>query len=310
MWMSTRSSVRLKSIGSGHRELNMVISQLQDTRASAKNFMLAQNTAARDLVKWSMNNENQVIQTTFTQLAELNVLWTEVQKEFTEHLKEFIHQFEMILEGEQHVDQARSIASSCEQRESKVRRELSKASRKSNAEEIAQLETKLAQAERSRTLAQCDVVERVQENEAVKIIRVKEGLLKLSESYLELAHKCHVIFEAHRDIANEIPNVQNRDIHEIQYSGSAMAEETVRRTKERLRQYHRRSLSYLPCAPILEEPPPSYYALPGPSHSFSSDYEPRQQHGNNSSNTNPFEGEDSDDERNSGLKERLARLHL
>lgn len=63
------------------------------------------------------------------------------------------------------------------------------------------------------------MLDRLQENEAVKLIRVKEGLLKLSDSYLELAHKCHVIHEAHRDIACQIPDVHNKDLHEIRYSG-------------------------------------------------------------------------------------------
>lgn len=61
--------------------------------------------------------------------------------------------------------------------------------------------------------------DRVQENEAVKLIRVKEGLLKLSDSYLELAHKCRIIHEAHRDIAYQIPDVHNKELHEIRYAG-------------------------------------------------------------------------------------------
>jgi hypothetical protein len=63
------------------------------------------------------------------------------------------------------------------------------------------------------------VLDRIQENEAVKLIRVKEGLLKLSDSYLELAHKCHVIHEAHRDVAYQIPDVHSKGLHEMRYSG-------------------------------------------------------------------------------------------
>ena len=63
------------------------------------------------------------------------------------------------------------------------------------------------------------VLDRIQEHEAVKVIRVKEGLLKLSDSYLKLAHKCHVIHEAHQDIALQIPDVQDKDLHEIKYTG-------------------------------------------------------------------------------------------
>jgi len=63
------------------------------------------------------------------------------------------------------------------------------------------------------------VLDRIQENEAVKLIRIKEGLLKLSDSYLQLAHKCHIIHEAHRDIAYQIPDVYNKDLHEMRYAG-------------------------------------------------------------------------------------------
>lgn len=61
----------------------------------------------------------------------------------------------------------------------------------------------------------------VQENEAVKLIRIKEGLLKLSDSYLELATKCCIIHEAHRDIARLIPDVYGTELREIRYTGTA-----------------------------------------------------------------------------------------
>jgi hypothetical protein len=65
------------------------------------------------------------------------------------------------------------------------------------------------------------VSDRIREHEAVKLIRVKEGLLKLSDSYLELADKCHIIHEAHRDVAYQIPDVHNKELHEIRYTGIA-----------------------------------------------------------------------------------------
>lgn len=46
------------------------------------------------------------------------------------------------------------------------------------------------------------------ENEAIKLIRFKQGLLHMSEAYLEMATKCAHIFEAQRDIALALPDVQ------------------------------------------------------------------------------------------------------
>lgn len=62
--------------------------------------------------------------------------------------------------------------------------------------------------------------DRVRENEAVKMIRVKASLLKLSESYLELANKCKVIFEAYSDVAQQLPDVQDEDLQDIRYTGN------------------------------------------------------------------------------------------
>jgi hypothetical protein len=63
------------------------------------------------------------------------------------------------------------------------------------------------------------VSDHIKENEALKLSRVKEGLLKLSDSYLELAQKCHIIHEAHREVAYQIPDVRNEELHEIRYAG-------------------------------------------------------------------------------------------
>lgn len=46
------------------------------------------------------------------------------------------------------------------------------------------------------------VVELAHKNEAIKVVRLKDGLLKLSEAYVELANKCAIIFEAQRVTIN------------------------------------------------------------------------------------------------------------
>jgi hypothetical protein len=73
---------------------------------------------------------------------------------FLEHLKDFRNQFQMIYEGERHVDQARGHLVSCEAQENYIKKDLKKASKKCNREEVRQLEIKLAQAQRTKDLAQ------------------------------------------------------------------------------------------------------------------------------------------------------------
>jgi hypothetical protein len=60
----------------------------------------------------------------------------------------------MILEGEQHLDQARTHVAACEIKVGKIKKELRKASTRGSAAEVQQLETKFAQAENSCIQAQ------------------------------------------------------------------------------------------------------------------------------------------------------------
>ena len=105
-----RSGVRIRSIGSGHGDLQMVIAQLKDVRTTGKvgklslftwdlqsiiqfkAFSIAQSSAMQDLVKWSLKDENRAIQDALTQVGELFSVWTEVQRELNDHIKEFKHQ--------------------------------------------------------------------------------------------------------------------------------------------------------------------------------------------------------------------------
>nr|XP_045596603.1 uncharacterized protein LOC123757189 [Procambarus clarkii] len=252
-----RSGVRLRSMSSGHGSLQMVISQLGEVRTSFKAFSQAQATASEDLLSWSGgSHENRAIEETFAHLAELTLLWSEVQRDFADQLKEYRTQYELILEGEKHVTQAREMLVVREQRESKLRKELKKASKKAPAEEVSLLKEKLNQAERSRDLAHLEVVERVGENEAVKMIRVKEGLLKLGGAYCELAQKCLIIFCAHQNIASQLPDVHDRDLQDVKYTGAGSAKKFVQDAKEHVRAYRRNSISQMP--PMPQEPPPPY----------------------------------------------------
>ncbi len=61
--------------------------------------------------------------------------------------------------------------------------------------------------------------DKIRENEAVKLIRFKEGMLKVSGAYTELGRKCGIIFEAQRNISQQIPDVLEKDIDDIKYTG-------------------------------------------------------------------------------------------
>lgn len=238
-----RSGVRIKSIGSGHSDLQMVISQLKDVRIASKAYAAAQSSAMQDLVKWSLKDENRAIQDALTQVGELFSIWSEVQREFTDHLKDFRHQFEMILEGARQLDLAKSTLQAAEGRETKIKKELKKAAKKATAEEIREMSVRLSEAEREKDIAQLEVVDRIREHEAIKLIRIKEGLFKVSEAYIDCAQKCDVIFGAQRDIALQIPDVADRDIQDIKYTGSGATMQAVARAKDKIKKFRRKTLS-------------------------------------------------------------------
>lgn len=258
-----RSSIRLKSIGSGHSDLNMIVSDLKDVRSTAKAFMEAQDTAWRDLIKWSSKEKNSAIHESFTHFIELSYLWTEVQTEFLEHLNKFRSNFDMILEGEVSIDKLRDRLASCELRESRLKKELQKATQKSSLEEVKQIEQKLVDAKSSIKAAQIEISERVNENENVKLIRLKEGLTKMSECYLDLTQKACIIFEGQKEIASGLPDVEERGMHDMKYRGSEMAKRTVLRVKDSVRSYKKPS-QFSPAAPpaCRFDFPPPYSSTP------------------------------------------------
>ncbi len=59
------------------------------------------------------------------------------------------------MEGEKHVDQARTAVELCDQRESKLRKEMKKA-RKVSAREMEDLEKRLCEAARAKEVAQLE----------------------------------------------------------------------------------------------------------------------------------------------------------
>lgn len=42
------------------------------------------------------------------------------------------------------------------------------------------------------------VTERIRENEAVKMIRLKEGFVRIADAYIELGKKCSTVFQAQK----------------------------------------------------------------------------------------------------------------
>ncbi|WAR02359.1 hypothetical protein MAR_008917 [Mya arenaria] len=197
-----RSGAKLMSLGTAHGALNILLADLKEVKMGAKTFMEAQHQAAQDMMKWAVTEENRAVKDVISNIADLYLMWTDVQKNFMGYLKEYRQVFEMVLEGEKHVAQARD-------------------NHRASSSELRLLESRVEMAIQSKNLADVEVSERIRENEAVKLIRLKEGLLKMSDSYIEMAYKANIIFGAQKNVALQLPDVHGQELEHIQYSVTA-----------------------------------------------------------------------------------------
>ena len=71
----------------------------------------------------------------------------------SDQLKDYRQQFELLLEGENQVDRCKQKLINSEAKESKIRKDLRKASKKSNSSETQEHEAQLKQATDAKNLA-------------------------------------------------------------------------------------------------------------------------------------------------------------
>ena len=87
-------------------------------------------------------------------VGELLVFYTEIQKSFTDRLKEFTNQFEMILEGEKLVSGAKNQLEVANEKENRIRKEVNRASKRrdSGSSDLRDWTEKLVQAQREKDM--------------------------------------------------------------------------------------------------------------------------------------------------------------
>nr|BAN21291.1 unkown protein [Riptortus pedestris] len=250
-----RSSVKLKCLNSGHSDLNMIISDVTKMRSAFKTFHLAQVTTWEDMAKWANKEKTLALQEIFHFLLELCYLWSEVQLEFIAGLKKFKHQFELILESELLLDKSKSHLTACEHKDNKVKKELKKATTKGNIDEAKQLTERQLETQALVSVAQSEVKSKTLENESIKLMLAKDGLLNLSSTYLELSKKASIIFQAHKDVSRSLPDIHDKNIEDIRYPGSEVARNIVLKTKESIQRYKK-------SVEVESAPPPPYSRSP------------------------------------------------
>lgn len=77
-----RGGVRLRSLGSGHTHLKLVLSEQSSTRQRYKDLLSTQTSSSQRLHRWSQAEENPALQDILHQVHDLNMMWVEAQREY------------------------------------------------------------------------------------------------------------------------------------------------------------------------------------------------------------------------------------
>ena len=151
----------------------------------------------------------------------------------------------MIVEDERRLEAARTALDASDAKLGKTKKEMKKATKARVPDaDLREIEKRLDALERDRDKHQIDVFDTVRENEIVKMIRIKDGLLKTTQSYIDMVRKGDSLFSAGKFIAQQIPDIGDREIHEIRYTGSGVTMQAVIDAKQRLSHYSRDDESY------------------------------------------------------------------
>ena len=81
-WYVCRSGVRLRSLGSRHTHLKLLVSEQSSTRQRYKDLLAVESSSSQLLHKWSQAEENPALQDVLHQVHDLNAMWVQAQREF------------------------------------------------------------------------------------------------------------------------------------------------------------------------------------------------------------------------------------
>ncbi|XP_011406753.1 PREDICTED: uncharacterized protein LOC105314343 [Amphimedon queenslandica] len=209
-----RSGVRIRSLGTGHTSLNLIISELSSVRQTLKDSISAQQRASNAQFKWGQDEDSPAIRDVLAKIAEVDAMWIEAQKEYLAALKDYKRTYEHILESERKLDAAKKQLANYEDKERKYEKELSKGSK-----DPEHARRKLKTYKDAKSLAESEVIGQEKETVAVKLMSVKTGLLDHSREWSNLARVCSQFAECHKNLALLIPEVSPQTDKPASYTG-------------------------------------------------------------------------------------------
>lgn len=254
-----RGSVRLSSsLGSGHRDLKLAISEKKNVKKTLKSCMKAQQGAAIYLSKWADNEENEAIQDVVLKITELTNSWVDVQKDLISDVKQNAAFFERILESEKTLDQAKKNLESCQTKEKKLKKEIERLAKK--GEDTTGQQAKLEKAIQTTELAAAELDGCHMETEAFKAALLRLALSEYAETFQRMAVRCGILFEAQQRLSTLIPEFHGRDTSIPPYTGSSEATAIVEEAHVQVRT----GVSPSTTSQQTKRGPPPASALPPP----------------------------------------------
>uniref|UniRef100_A0A0K2VCF6 MyosinI heavy chainlike [Aplysia californica] n=1 Tax=Lepeophtheirus salmonis TaxID=72036 RepID=A0A0K2VCF6_LEPSM len=260
-----RSGVKLYSKCSNHKHLHMILAQLKDVVGDSKTLSGSYAKSLKDLEKWASKEEYGALGDVFSGIAEIAALQLEVQREQIEMWSEFRKVFETILDNDRNVEERREKLGEIEAKEHKIKKELKKksGSKKSSSSDITDLSEKLKVQEAETEIQKKSVSTLTKENEAIKLMLTKKGLVRLFEGLLESNEKSQIILASKKQLAHALPDVPDgaENLHELPYEGSVHTTRIVLDAKERMKNYRRCDS---PPVYTSNPPPPPFNPYYGP----------------------------------------------
>ena len=226
-----RSSAKLRASFGGSSDLHLLIAQLKSFKSASKHANSAESEAWNDMARWAGRQQNRAVQDVVARIVDLAAKRNEIKSEaLDEALKSLRKQFEAVLEGEKILEEARGKVEESKTAVGKMRKKGPEANQ-------GQLEfaAKLSDAESDLREELITYEECRKEVEAAKMIRLKEALIRLTQSYAEEAEKARVLFEAANNIASLIPDVKDMDLADIRYKGGPISAGLVRAALEEVK---------------------------------------------------------------------------
>ncbi|XP_017300729.1 uncharacterized protein LOC103512057 isoform X2 [Diaphorina citri] len=275
-----RSSIRLKSISTGHTELNLLIDGFKQVRDTAKMFCKAQEETIKDLYQLSQKEQNEILAQTCKYLEDLSIQWINVQQEFVDNLKKVKCQFTCIRKEELEVDKLTNKLHSLKKEEIKMNKIIAKP--KVTITEKKQCQVHLAETKELITSLNIDLKEKTKQCQLTKSKRIRDGLKQYAESFLHLSNKCNIIFQSFYKAAHHLPDPTVYSSSDQTSRNLDLTRVSVLETKDKIAAYNRLPF---PSDALLnvsgyESPPPyspnSSFTSPPVNSSFVSPPPPNQ----------------------------------